>query len=105
MRSTATPTATPWAQPNVNKRPRTSRKSLNIQGRSGSAPRSGRGGRRFKSCHSDQTNQRLRKPRLSYPDKYPDRLRLQLTAPKSTGLLAAPRRAVEGGFAAIVARG
>ena len=32
---------------------------------SGSAPRSGRGGRRFKSCHSDQTNQKVNR---SHPD-------------------------------------
>jgi hypothetical protein len=35
-------------------RRRTSRKSLNFQRPAASAPRSGRGGRRFKSCHSDQ---------------------------------------------------
>src|SRR5947199_805779 len=36
----------------------------------GSAPRSGRGGRRFKSCHSDQ----LLDGRKDNPDRYPDRL-------------------------------
>ncbi len=39
----------------------------------GSAPRSGRGGRRFKSCHSDQLFQLLSSPAPSHPDSYPDR--------------------------------
>ena len=42
------------AATNVNKRERTRQKTLKIQENPGSAPRSGRGGRRFKSCHSDQ---------------------------------------------------
>ena len=42
------------AATNVNKRERTRQKTLKIQENPGSEPRSGRGGRRFKSCHSDQ---------------------------------------------------
>jgi hypothetical protein len=53
-RSPATGSATASREPNANKRSRTQRKSLNFQGSSGMGPRSGRGGRRFKSCHSDQ---------------------------------------------------
>lgn len=34
---------------------------------SGSAPRSGRGGRRFKSCHSDQKNRYLAVPENCRP--------------------------------------
>src|SRR5258708_947617 len=58
-RSPATGSATASREPNANKRSRTERKSPNFQGSSGVAPRSGRGGRRFKSCHSDQQNQLL----------------------------------------------
>src|SRR5262249_45601357 len=36
--------------------PRTSRKSTHFQRGHRDTPRSGRGGRRFKSCHSDQRN-------------------------------------------------
>jgi hypothetical protein len=52
--SPATGSATASREPNANKRSRTRRKSLNFQASSGSGPRSGRGGRRFKSRHSDQ---------------------------------------------------
>src|SRR5262249_2309170 len=38
------------------KGPRTSRKSTHFQRGHWDTPRSGRGGRRFKSCHSDQRN-------------------------------------------------
>jgi hypothetical protein len=46
---------TETAQPNENKRRRTLQKSPTIQRAPASDHRSGRGGRRFKSCHSDQT--------------------------------------------------
>jgi hypothetical protein len=58
-RSPATGSATASREPNANKRSRTRRKSLNFQGSSGFGPRSGRGGRRFKSCHSDHTSPSL----------------------------------------------
>jgi hypothetical protein len=52
-RSPGTATGAETRQPNVNKPRRTPRKLLNFQRPVASAPRSGRGGRRFKSCHSD----------------------------------------------------
>ena len=39
----------------------------------GSAPRSGRGGRRFKSCHSDQKNNMLAHPDFGAPPMFPTR--------------------------------
>src|SRR4051794_2695035 len=45
---------TGWAGTNGDNRKRTRRILLTFQGESYEAPRSGRGGRRFKSCHSDQ---------------------------------------------------
>src|SRR5260370_37646188 len=62
FRRPATGSATASCEPNANKRSRTRRKSLNIQGSSRVRPRSGRGGRRFKSCHSDQSFKQLAPP-------------------------------------------
>jgi hypothetical protein len=56
--------------PIVNERNRTSRKSPIIQARWGLPQRSGRGGRRFKSCHSDQ---RLALPEIS-PSMKPSKI-------------------------------
>jgi hypothetical protein len=51
-----------WDELNGNKRGKTKSKGFEKTREFRSAPFSGRGGRRFKSCHSDQRNQRLSGP-------------------------------------------
>ena len=71
--SPATGSATASREPNANKRSRTRRKSLNFQGSYGFGPRSARGGRRFKSCHSTRitrlNNPAARSPRCRHRSK------------------------------------
>ena len=50
------------------------RRRIRSVAQSGSAPRSGRGGRRFKSCHSDQINQALPRHFKGLVDRSADRI-------------------------------
>ena len=88
-RSPATGSATASRELNANKRSRTRRKSLNFQGSSGFGPRSGRGGRRFKSCHSDQ---HLAPPETSIPTVSPTDTRGRLAIPVASSWRTSPSR-------------
>ena len=69
-RSTTKVTPCPCGPTHLHARASPRRRSV---AQPGSAPRSGRGGRRFKSCHSDHLHQGLLSPIPNKGDRYGDR--------------------------------